>query len=125
MYACIHGRFVPHDADVVLIGYGDVCLHREGHAYNNGFGRDLELIVRQLLARTPPVAVVFWNMFVWTPNGYRDARYHREAHVAGRGSMGSCGMHAHTCMDVRLDACTAGGLAELHGVVRHDACMHA
>ena len=64
------GKFVPERADVVLLGFADMCrrptdVDDHNALTNSTFGRDLERIVRALAARSDPPTLVFWNFFKW------------------------------------------------------------
>ena len=54
-------RFIPHDADIALLGFADVCNAGSLPLHNSTFGLQLEGLVRELAARADPPAIVFFN----------------------------------------------------------------
>lgn len=57
--------YVPPTADVVLIGFADMCWDSFGSFWNSSYGLHFERIVRELRMRTDPPSLVFFNYYRW------------------------------------------------------------
>ena len=82
LYQQCTNLYVPHTADAVLLGFADICGKSHDAALFGGpfdrladspFLQSLESIVRSLLARPDPPAVVLYNSFTFRV--HRDKRY--------------------------------------------------
>lgn len=61
-HGCLN-RFIPHDADVAILGFADVCNEDALPLHNTTFGLQLEELVRELAARADPPAIVLFNYY--------------------------------------------------------------